>query len=1148
MSKNLRGYSGMQPIINLVDITASSITATNGTFTNLSIGTYTITTLNVNNLVATGTVILSGLTQQNPLNTDNHNILIHDPTTNRLYKFNSLYFSPINDRLYVPKLTVEYGLTLNADAEINSNHDFYFREILPAVGGDKGVIFWENIARIIGRRTSAGLPELQLVNNTARQSGIDYQISLQDTSTQLNTTNTINFRINNAIKMTIDNSNITFSNIDLIARDIDANDVTVNGTLNAANITFTSANVPGGLTVGGLTDLNGDLQVAGSVELTQMALPPQTFGYGINVLMWDAGTRLLSADNSFKYYGSTDTLEISNLNVVTAATIFNLNVTNDFVQFSRLADTTSDLNFNIQFINSSNKLRENTALRFNPFTETLRVGNIYVIDNIEIAGDTTITAPQPPAPSLYNNRIPFIEGSTDTGNLESFNLFTFNPTNQVLNTPSISTSINITNAGTTNLNGTTTVTGNIDLQGDTTISAISPTISQNSRILFIDGNGATTGKLANQGNLYYNPSSKTLVSQKATLTEQVVTPKTIFTLADQTNGEINLNATYGMFYTHDDGHVFRKGPDWKLRIGTNESTFYHNLQIRGNTSNAPPLVINNSLTEASYDQTTKHHFEIGGASKFYITNTDTTVKNTLNLWNTTLGSDVTSGENQTINFFHTTSAGASEYFGSIRSSVSSSSEKLMQLLSNPNPSCGYFLQYNSDNGHLDACAGLTQNDARVHLRIKSNIILGARDNDGVHIFAPITTGTDTCPILFGRPTTVAKSASYNIRTNTDLNYNASTSTLTLNILNVRGTTAGVTPLEINNSATVATYNQTTRHSFQINGSSALDITGTDIFFNRDMSIYQNQNFTLYELSTAFGGVKNEINFYNLGRIRSSREVGTLYPRLDIFNETASNFVDYQLRCNIEETLINTGNQNATGSVKIQVDTTDKIVVTSLKTTINNRVLVANNSLTVFETIRYGSEFFYTPLNYTYIIGNTDLIQTIDVVGSGVNNGKFGQGVYLSIERTGVKATAFGSNADLISWNAYVLNTNTPTQWTVYAFIAGIWEITVTCDYKTDVDGTSNRVNPIMRLELNGTEIEEGTQSLYIRHQLGRVATMRTNHILRLSQADRIKLKTYVNYGGALNYSSLIAVGDFELSNFYFRATFLGPLDEYDRTP
>ena len=155
---------------------------------------------------------------------------------------------------------------------------------------------------------------------------------------------------------------------------------------------------------------------------------------------------------------------------------------------------------------------------------------------------------------------------------------------------------------------------------------------------------------------------------------------------------------------------------------------------------------------------------------------------------------------------------------------------------------------------------------------------------------------------------------------------------------------------------------------------------------------------------------------------------------------------------------------------------------------------------------------------------------------------------MGINRSGVKATAFGSNTDLWTWNQYISATDTATQFTCNSLITGTWEVTVMCDYTSSSNGASNRVNPIMRLELNGTEIEEGTQSLYIRHQVGRVGTMRTNYILKLTTGDDIMLRTYLNYAGTTNYSSLLTSSDFTLSNFNFRATFLGPLDEYDRTP
>jgi len=54
-----------------------------------------------------------------------------------------------------------------------------------------------------------------------------------------------------------------------------------------------------------------------------------------------------------------------------------------------------------------------------------------------------------------------------------------------------------------------------------------------------------------------------------------------------------------------------------------------------------------------------------------------------------------------------------------------------------------------------------------------------------------------------------------------------------------------------------------------------------------------------------------------------------------------------------------------------------------------------------------------PLNYTISIGHADSIKLIDAVGSGLNTNKWGGGTVLSILRSGVKATSYGSNSDWI---------------------------------------------------------------------------------------------------------------------------------------
>jgi hypothetical protein len=210
---------------------------------------------------------------------------------------------------------------------------------------------------------------------------------------------------------------------------------------------------------------------------------------------------------------------------------------------------------------------------------------------------------------------------------------------------------------------------------------------------------------------------------------------------------------------------------------------------------------------------------------------------------------------------------------------------------------------------------------------------------------------------------------------------------------------------------------------------------------------------------------------------------------------------------------------------------------------------ASGKITVQQPIQYGAGVFSQPLNYTIRIGTTDLIRTIDTAsGTGFNSGKYGNGVTLSILRSGVKATSYGQDSELITWNPYIDATNTATNFTLGG-LPGLWDIKMTCKYTSAQLGNSNRVNPIVRAVLNNTTtIDGGDQSSYIRHNVGRVGGIVWHNKIYLNASDSIRFDTYANFGAVINYTSIIASTDFDLSDFMFIATFLGPLDEYDKTP
>tara|TARA_R110001606_G_scaffold300908_1_gene448569 strand:+ start:544 stop:3660 length:3117 start_codon:yes stop_codon:yes gene_type:complete len=332
------------------------------------------------------------------------------------------------------------------------------------------------------------------------------------------------------------------------------------------------------------------------------------------------------------------------------------------------------------------------------------------------------------------------------------------------------------------------------------------------------------------------------------------------------------------------------------------------------------------------------------------------------------------------------------------------------------------------------------------------------------------------------------------------------------------------------------YDQANGHLFRIGSSSGLLIT--------------NGLSTIYTPFRCDGDCTIE---YKPALASEARDMRVVVSDVDATDKTIKQH--NQFTFNPSTTLLSVPNIDATGTVTAgTLDVTNNMTVSGTFTCgdIDFGSLESTNAaakITVQQPIQYGGGIFVQPLNYTIKIGTTDLIRTIDTAsGTGFNSGKFGNGVTLSILRSGVKTTSYGQDTTLIAWNPYIDATNTATNFTLGG-LPGLWDIKMTCKYFATLAGSSNRVNPIVRAVLNNTTaIDGGDQSSYIRHNAGRVGGIVWHNKIYLNTNDSIRFDTYVNFGGVIDYTSIMPSADFDLSDFMFIATFLGPLDEYDKTP
>jgi hypothetical protein len=215
------------------------------------------------------------------------------------------------------------------------------------------------------------------------------------------------------------------------------------------------------------------------------------------------------------------------------------------------------------------------------------------------------------------------------------------------------------------------------------------------------------------------------------------------------------------------------------------------------------------------------------------------------------------------------------------------------------------------------------------------------------------------------------------------------------------------------------------------------------------------------------------------------------------------------------------------------------------TTFNPSSISSSGDITTTGNFQYSNGTASLPINYTQeLLGGTSLMELIDDVASGANQGNYGNTI-LSITRIGMNAKAYGKNYRAFTWNAYNTGLNIPTTFTCQ--YTGFWEIYVSFRFQTTSSVSSNRVNPIIRMLLNNVEQTSDNSSMpqYIRHQVGRHGTVVYRRKMRLSATNTLKFKTRINYGGTVDYSSIVSSSLFEIDDLKIGMTFLGNLTSND---
>jgi hypothetical protein len=604
MSKNLRGYSGTQVQINLDEITASSVTATNGNFTTLTIGTYAITTLNVSDLVASGVVKFTGITQQNPLNTDDHNILIHDPTTNRLYKFNSLQFSPINNQLSIHNLL--------SSGEIYYKNQTLDQRFEPLGGGGGSYVTTNTAQTISGIKTFQNKQEFYEIETTGDVDiGGNVSVNGNVVVTSLPQDNTDNnFRyitfqgVGNVLhgdsKLTFNPSTntlsiailnigqlLTTSNNTFYSCMFQGNNNDISQAPPLANFHYNPSELKLKIDNVEVTDdltVADDLTVTGRTDLGTIVsinnLNTTVTNTTYRVLLWDntsSSSKTIRSDSNVYYDTTTNTL-------------YSPNISGNITAQIRSGSTPYPVLFYDTGTNEICIDSSATQITYNPLSNILDVRNINVAVDLTVTRTTNVTAVN--ATANLNNRILFLSSNTETGDISNdLNLY-YNPSSQTLTVPKIESDLSTTNIRCLSAGKIEFDSGVIEDHGDDVYLSLR---GSNSSIIY---NLAfwNTGEVRQRANPRYRWYIQDATTS-STFYQVMLLDKDGIRIYDHEDNsrvlhmQVDSSANdYGTFYSNSMGHTFRIGSEWKFRVSSSITTIYNDLNIGTGTANADVIV------------------------------------------------------------------------------------------------------------------------------------------------------------------------------------------------------------------------------------------------------------------------------------------------------------------------------------------------------------------------------------------------------------------------------------------------------------------------------------------------------------------------------------------------------------------------------
>ena len=1109
MSKNLRGLSGSSVTINLLDIDANSVTATTGTFTDIIATNYSINNVSINNLIVSGVVRLTGIVDAPVTVLPDHEILFKDPYNNLVYKFSTLVFNTSSGTLKSPDIlaaTMTVGdITVNGNISLVGSIDSLRIQALASVA-------------------SNSVHPLVLWNSTTKNISEDNTKLYYDTTT--------------------------------------------------------------------------DTLYTPKISVTDFNIVPVTRSDNVQypVVFYDHNTDNLAVDSiasNIQYNPSTNRLTLQECKVAGEAICDVLAITKEIV-------TGTDSQVKIFIEDGFNfKIEDTTNIEgfyfFSGITEWMRiaVGETRIATDVEIAGDATLensltvetgtflgsslhVDALDPVVSNTSYAVLLWDITSGAGNRSvtyDFTNFYYDTSTDTLHVPNISATIP-------------------NLQ----IVAISKTDSIDYPVTFHDTTLNKVCKDSESASFRYNPSANKLSVRNIDCEFNLeVLNKTFLgsTVYVNTLNPVATNTTYPLLVWDNTGALDDRAishDTTKLYYDTTTDTLYA-PNISGNLDIVATIKNDSIEYPVSFHDTTLNKLCIDGNLKFKYNPDENrlTVKNALindafDVVGQTTLTDVTMTGNficdGTATFGDECTITSSKNLKFVEADVTVTGDKgiiysqdIGRVIFRRSSTLDPVVQLVNEVARTNGISGLYQiqlsavdvdfntvSTGSIRNRVNGNIRTTLTNTDftvstdlevtgdtTITVFNALATPVNiNCRLLFLEGNTLTGRVSGN-----GCYYNPSGDVMFSNRL--QGTEHSRSPLFLispttgtgNGSIQQAThsdsqvylrYDQANGHLFRIGSSSGLLIT--------------NSLSTIYTPFRCDGDCTIE---YKPALASEARDMRVVVSDVDATDKTIKQH--NQFTFNPSTTLLSVPNITATGTATAgTLNVTNNLTVSGTFTCgdIDFGNLDSTNAaakISVQQPLQYGSGVFVQPLNYTIKIGTTDLIRTIDTAsGTGFNSGKFGNGVTLSILRSGVKTTSYGQNTALIAWNPYIDATNTATNFTLGG-LPGLWDIKMTCKYFAALSGSSNRVNPVVRAVLNNTTaIDGGDQSSYVRHNAGRVGGIVWHNKIYLNTNDSIRFDTYVNFGGVIDYTSIMPSTAFDLSDFMFIATFLGPLDEYDKTP